>query len=403
MRLVWYTDTLGDVNGVSRFIQNMAERANVLGRDVQVVTSTRFEVPDWPNVHNFAPAFSTAMPKYPQLELAIPNAPALAGYLKRSGADIVHISTPGTVGMVGFLQARRMGLPITGTYHTDFPSYIDHLFDDDACTWLCTTFMRRVYGAMRTVYSRSPDFVPALHRLGIRDEVIEVIPHGIKTDEFDAGFRDPKVWTRLEREEGYEGLGGEGREPVRAIFVSRVSVEKNAPLLTRIWKRVAAACAEKGLDAQLVIVGDGPYRARMEEELHGTETFFLGFRTGRPLATLYASADLFIFPSVTETLGQVVMEAQCAGLPAIVADEGGPAATVVHDETGFVLPAGEPERWVEAAVRLIEDGPLRERMGRAASERMQSRDIRDSFEFFWDHHEQALRTPVEGSKPALAR
>lgn len=389
MRLVWFTDTLGDVNGVSRFIQNMAEQANELGRDVQVVTSTRFDVPGWDNIHNFKPAFSTEMPKYPQLELAIPNAPAVAGYLKRSGADVVHVSTPGPVGMVGYYAARRAGLPILGTYHTDFPSYIDHLFDDHACTWICTTFMRRVYGSMRTVFSRSPDFVPALRRLGIPQEKIEVIPHGIKTEEFAASLRDPEVWTRLARDEGFEGIDRPG---VRAIFVSRVSVEKNAPLLTRIWKRVSAACAAKGLAAQLVIVGDGPYKSRMEEELAATDTHFLGFRTGKPLAALYASADLFIFPSVTETLGQVVMEAQCAGLPAIVADEGGPAATVAHGETGFVLPAGEPERWIEAAVNLIEDEALRTRMGRAASERMQSRDIRNSFEFFWDYHERAARS-----------
>lgn len=390
MRLVWFTDTLGDVNGVSRFIQNMAEVASEVGRDLQVVSSTRFAVPDWPNIHNFAPVFSTKMPKYPQLELAIPNAPALARFLKASGADIVHISTPGPVGLVGFRAARRMGLPITGTYHTDFPSYIDHLFDDDACTWMCTAFMRRVYGAMEVVFSRSPDFVPALHRLGIPDEKIEVIPHGIKTDEFDAGFRDERVWGRLAREEGFAGLE---KDAVRAIFVSRVSVEKNAPLLGRIWKRVHAACAQKGargVAAQLVVVGDGPYKARMEEELAGTEAYFLGFRTGRPLATLYASADLFVFPSVTETLGQVVMEAQCAGLPAIVADEGGPAATVADAETGFVLPADQPERWVEAALRLIEDHELRARMGHAAAARMAHRDIRNSFEFFWAVHERVV-------------
>jgi len=388
MRLVWFTDTLGDVNGVSRFIQNMAEQANELGRDLQVVSSTRFPVPGWDNIHNFKPAFSTEMPKYPQLELAIPNVPAMVGYLKRSGADVVHISTPGPVGMAGFLAARRMKLPILGTYHTDFPSYIDHLFDDHACTWLCTTWMRRVYGAMEIVFSRSPDFVPALHRLGLPDERIRVIPHGIKTEEFDRGFRDEGVWDRLEREEGFRGLGGPA---VRAIFVSRVSVEKNAPLLTRIWKRIHALCKERGVRAQLVIVGDGPYKQRMEDELAGTDAHFLGFRTGRPLATLYASADLFIFPSITETLGQVVMEAQCAGLPAIVADEGGPAATVADGETGWVLSAGEPEQWVDAAMRLIEDDALRARMGDESAQRMQSRDIRNSFEFFWSDHEQAIQ------------
>jgi glycosyltransferase involved in cell wall biosynthesis len=387
MRLIWFTDTLGDVNGVSRFIQNMAEQANSAGRDLQVVSSTRFPVPGWDNIHNFAPAFSTEMPKYPQLELAIPNVPAMVGYLKRSAPDVVHVSTPGPVGMAGFLAARRMRLPILGTYHTDFPSYIDHLFDDHACTWLCTTWMRRVYGAMETVFSRSREFVPALRRLDIPDEKIEVIPHGIKTEEFDRSFRDEGVWDRLAREEGYAGIEAPA---VRAIFVSRVSVEKNAPLLTRIWKRVGARCRERGLDARLVVVGDGPYKARMEDELRGTDAHFLGFRTGRPLATLYASADLFVFPSVTETLGQVVMEAQCAGLPAVVADEGGPAATVAHGETGYVLPAGEPERWVDAVVGLIEDAGLRRRMGEEASRRMLERDIGRSFEHFWDAHERAV-------------
>ena len=139
----------------------------------------------------------------------------------------------------------------------------------------------------------------------------------------------------------------------------------------------------------MVVVGDGPYRERMEAELSGTRATFLGFRHGQELARLYASADIFAFPSTTDTLGQVVMESQSVGLAVIVTDQGGPAGVVDDGVTGFVVPADQPGVWAERIVELAENEDKRKAMGRAGIEKMAPMTIQHSFLDFWRVHEEA--------------
>src|SRR5690606_6677947 len=120
----------------------------------------------------------------------------------------------------------------------------------------------------------------------------------------------------------------------------RVSVEKNLPLLARAWPRARRLAAARGIEAELIVVGDGPHREEMAAALCGERAHFLGFRRGMELSRLYASSDLFIFPSVTDTLGQVVLEAQASGLSALVSDRGGPREVVADGVSGLVIPGG---------------------------------------------------------------
>lgn len=182
---------------------------------------------------------------------------------------------------------------------------------------------------------------------------------------------------------------------MRLLYVGRVSLEKNLPLLLRVWAEAATKMVRRGLSAELVVVGDGPYREEMERALGATgvsETSrFLGFKYGEELRRVYASCDLFAFPSITDTLGQVVMEAQAAGLPVIVSDVGGPKEVVRHGETGLVLSAADPGAWVQAIVELVADGERRRAMGAAAAAFMREHTIEKSFEHFWGVHEDAVR------------
>lgn len=389
MRVALFTDTLGDVNGVSRFIQNVAHQANATGRDLQVITSTSFQTPAWDNISNFAPIHSTRMPGYEHLELALPPALKMLRHIKRHRPDVIHISTPGPVGCVGYLAARRHGIPMLGVYHTDFPAYVDHLFDDHAFTWLTSAYMRAFYRPFRRVFTRSADYAAALSRLGIAgDRIIRLMP-GIETARFGPEYRDDSVWDRIAAANpALRGLPGAG---VRALYVGRVSVEKNLPMLAQVWKEVERRCASAGLRADLVIVGDGPYRRQMEEELRGRRAHFLGFRHGDELSAIYASSDVFVFPSTTDTLGQVVMESQASGLPVLVTDQGGPKEVVDPGVTGFVLDARNIARWVETIVRLACDDSGRKAMGEQAAAAMRHYDIARSFEHFWMVHEQAWR------------
>ncbi|MEM1072392.1 MAG: glycosyltransferase, partial [Planctomycetota bacterium] len=338
MKVSLFTDTLGDVNGVSRFIQNVAEFARTSGRDLEVITSTTFDVPDEPNIFNFEPNFATAMPKYENLQIVLPPVVKILRHLDKHQPDVIHISTPGPVGLCGYIAAKMLRVPVLGVYHTDFPAYVDHLFEDQGFTWATQKFMHWFYKPFWAIFTRSEDYVDALEGLGLDREHCLSLQPGVDTDTFNVRFRD---------ESYFPGLGDEGalhkaagtKDTVRALFVGRVSVEKNLPLLVKVWKQVDKRCKERGLDAELVVVGDGPYRKEMQRELKHTNARFLGFRHGEELSTIYASSDLFVFPSTTDTLGQVVMEAEASGLPVLVTDKGGPQEVVKHGETGFVLPS----------------------------------------------------------------
>lgn len=396
-RVCLFTDTLGDVNGVSRFIRNIAEQALKHNCTLHVLTSTRFTCPDQPNVHNPTPIYTRPMPGYATLDIVLPPNKQLHAIADRINPHVVHVSTPGPVGSVGRSYAIKRGLPILGTYHTDFPAYISHLFNDDALTWVCDQAMRRFYKPFRRVFSRSDDYAAALQRLGVDASRIDRLLPGIDTDVFNTSFRDAggAVW---------KNVPGVRPGSVKALYVGRVSVEKNLPLLSRVWPAAKAACQAAGVDAQLIIVGDGPYRKPMEETLHGTDTVFAGFRYGVELSTIYASSDLFVFPSTTDTLGQVVMESQAAGLPVIVTDQGGPSEVVDDNRTGYVLPAAghaAEERWGSTIARVLCDAQLRSAMGRAGAAKIAPMSIRHSFEHFWLVHEGVAKNEARAHDPGL--
>ncbi len=395
MRVLQFTDTLGDINGVSRFIQNLARLAHEEGRDLTVVTSTRFACPDMPTIRNFKPLLSMPMPKYAQLDVVVPPVLSMVQFTRQKRPDVVHVSTPGPVGVIGVLAARMLRVPIVGTYHTDFPSYVDTLFEDDGYTKMCELCMRWFYHGFSRVFSRSDQFLNEMKRVGISENKMVTLRSGIEMRDFGERFRDRSIWQRL----GIDTEADLQGKRLKALYVGRVSEEKNLPLLVHVWKRIRQECASRGITAELVIVGDGPYRKTMETALQDDGVHMLGFKHGEELATIYASSDMFFFPSTTDTLGQSVMEAQVSSLPALVSDQGGPKSIVREGTSGYVLAGSDIDAWVRAAMVLLTDEAQRRAMSNGAIDAMRGRDIRDSFEHYWQEHEAVWR---EYHSPARA-
>lgn len=394
LRVRVFTDTLADVNGVSRFILDMLRLARDHGHDLGAVTSTRRSLPPTTRrIANLAPLWARPMPGYANLDLALPPPGAVRRQLLIDPPDVVHISTPGPVGFAAWRAARSLGIPVVATYHTDFPAYVDHLFGDAALTCCARRAMRAFYSRCDLVLTRSAAYARVVKDLGVHCSRIHALRPGTNTATFNPQHRDAAVWER-------PGASADRAAVVRVLYVGRVSVEKNLPLLAAAW-RAATARLAASVNAELVVVGDGPYLPAMRAALAGTPTRFLGFKSGADLSRLYASSDLFVFPSATDTLGQGVLEAQASGLPALVSDVGGPREIIRADRTGLVLPAHNPSAWTSAIVALASDHERRAHLAAAAAAHGQTLTIEASFEHFWQLHERAAGWHAPTPSPTI--
>jgi glycosyltransferase involved in cell wall biosynthesis len=233
--------------------------------------------------------------------------------------------------------------------------------------------------------SRSKDYREKLRQMGLAPERLATTLAGVDTRKFSPVFRDLSIW---------ETLGV--KEQFKLLYVGRVSLEKNLPFLLEAFKQL---CKLRS-DAALVIVGDGPYRQPMESAASRLPVHFLGSRgeaTSPTLATIFASSDLFVFPSETDTLGQVVIEAQASGVPVLVSDHGGPKEAMDDGITGQIVGTTDPAAWTAAIDELLTDIPRRLRLSRTGPQRMARFSLANMFEAFWEEHFKAVEAYSESA------
>jgi glycosyltransferase involved in cell wall biosynthesis len=278
-------------------------------------------------------------------------------------------------------------VPLLATYHTDFPAYVSHLTRDHRMANATRDYMKWLYGQTSAVFARSNQYRFKLRDLGLDDEHLRLIQPGVNTDKFSGKHRDPNVWVDLRV-----------REPLRVLYVGRVSVEKNLPLLVDAFRQL---CRQRN-DTALIVAGDGPYLAEMKKKLAGTPAYFLGFQSDKQLGPLYAGADLFVFPSRTDTLGQVVMEAQASGLPVVVSNEGGPKEVIEDTVTGMMLPATDARLWAGMIDLLLSDEPRRRRMSHNAAGRATHYSLEQTFDAFWSDHLSIVEPPTKETEEVRA-
>jgi glycosyltransferase involved in cell wall biosynthesis len=171
---------------------------------------------------------------------------------------------------------------------------------------------------------------------------------------------------------------------IKLLYVGRVSKEKNLELLGRVFKRLA----ETHDHLRLVVVGDGPYLDEMRREMSDTPCHFTGYLEGEDLAAVFASCDLFLFPSTTDTFGNVVLEAQASGLPVIVTDAGGPQENVIPGQTGLIVPAHDEAAFSRAVEDLIAHPERLKEMGQAARDYVRERSFENAFLQSWQMYEE---------------
>jgi glycosyltransferase involved in cell wall biosynthesis len=321
---------------------------------------------------------------YAGLTLHVPRVDDVLAYIETMPFDVIHLSTPGPMGLLGLLAARHRGLPVCGTYHTDFPGYARVLSGDPDMEEVGWKFMRWFYGQLDRVAAPTESIRRTLIDHGMNPARLDVVGRGVKTDDFTPALRDP-AWR--------EQWGGD--HPLKLLYVGRVSKEKNLETLTAAFRRLVPTRP----DLCLVVVGDGPYREEMEASLAGLPAYFTGTLNGEDLARAYASCDLFVFPSKTDTFGRVVLEAQASGLPVIVSDEGGPRDAMVDQQTGVVVSGLNDERLAHAIDRLTDEPARHLRYRHAARRHASTLTPEASFQAFWKMHESLRASSSSHPQP----
>jgi glycosyltransferase involved in cell wall biosynthesis len=363
----WFTDTLEDVNGVANTIRKMTAAGVSAGKEIVVVTS-RFEItPAAIPIKNFQPIGEFELPEYELQKLSFPPVLQIVEYIQREKFTEVIISTPGPVGLTALLAAKSLGLRTSGIYHTDFPQYVGILTDDRWLETLTWAYMHWFYMQMDVVYVNSEHYRRRWIERGIPADKLRIFPRGLDTSLFNPTRRTGEF---------REKFGAPNGEPV-LLYVGRISKEKDLDMVAAAYRKVR----EKHPSTRLAFVGDGPYLKELRDSL--PDAVFTGYLSGGDLAKAFASADIFVFPSTTDTFGNVVLEAMASGLPAIVSDQGGPRELVKNGITGYVTRSHDIEDFTTATERLVADPVLRETMKVNARAAVQDRDWSEAFAKFW--------------------
>jgi len=345
LKLVLVTETYApEINGVAmtlgRLVDGLAERGH---RITIVRPRQRHESPRFSVTHRLAclqvrlPGFP--LPGYPQLRLGLPAARRLERMWRHSRPDLVHVATEGPLGASSISTALRLGIPVTSSFHTNFDQYTR----DYRIGWMkpiVSAWLRRVHNRTLRTFVPTHDLLERLQQEGYAN--LRLLSRGVDTELFSPARRDSALRA---------AWGVESDAPA-ILHVGRMAAEKNYPLLFRAYRAIRA----KQPKARLILVGDGPLLAACQKEC--PDAVFTGFYTGVNLARHYASADLYLHTSVTETFGNVVTEALGSGLAVAAFDYAAAHQFIRSGDNGLLAPVGDDDAFIAQAIRLATDPQL---------------------------------------------
>jgi glycosyltransferase involved in cell wall biosynthesis len=365
----WFTDTFTDVNGVSNTIRRVAQLAKGMESPATIITC----LSDPPAVDlplkNFPPLGEMELPEYRSQKISFPPFLEIVRWVEEQGFREIIISTPGPMGLVGLAAAKLLRLRAVGIYHTHFPEYVTQLTGDPAIGAVTGRYMKWFYGQLDQIQVPSEAAREHLIENGYAADRLTVVGRGVDTEMFHPGKRSESFWRRY-------GLDGR----FKFLYVGRVSREKNIEFLLDAFAHLRA----RRSDAELVVVGDGPLleelvRHRREDGVH-----YIGALRGEALSTAYASCEAFVFPSLTDTYGNVVLEAHASGLPAVVLHGAGPGEIVRRHGSGIVVAEENVEWFAEAMAELAGDARRRAALRRAALDAAAAHRWESVVEEMWD-------------------
>ena len=286
------------------------------------------------------------LPLYPELKLGLPG-PAVSDALENFKPDLIHVVNPAVLGLGGIWLAKSNNIPLIASYHTHLPKYLEH-YGMGMLEPLLWELLKAAHNQALLNLCTSTAMVEELESKGIKRTALW--QRGVDTETFKPEFRSQKMRNKL--------LGKYPDKNSLLIYVGRLSAEKQIERIKPVLEEIPDAC--------LALVGDGPYRNQLEKIFENTQTNFIGYLSGEELASAYASGDIFLFPSSTETLGLVLLEAMAAGCPVIGANKGG-IPDIINDGVNGCLydPDGVDQgksSLIEATKKILNNNTKKENM-----------------------------------------
>ncbi len=331
MRIALFTETfLPKVDGIVTRLKHTVEHLQKQGDEV-LIFSPEGGLKEYKGAKIYG-IKGIPLPLYPELKLAIPN-PSIGFALKKFKPDLVHVVNPAVLGVGGIYYAKKYDIPLVASYHTHLPQYLHH-YNLGALEGLLWELLKLAHNQASLNLCTSTAMVNELVNHGI--ERVDLWQRGVDTDLFQPDLTCPKMRDKLSQ--------GHPDAPL-LLYVGRVSAEKEIDKIKPVLQSIP--------NARLAIVGNGPARSELENYFVDTNTYFVGYLHGQELATAYASADAFIFPSSTETLGLVLLEAMAAGCPVVAARRGGIPDIVTDGVNGYLFEPDNPEGAINATQQLL--------------------------------------------------
>ncbi|MDQ3398397.1 MAG: glycosyltransferase [Deinococcota bacterium] len=368
MRIAYFTETfLPKIDGiVTRLVRTLEQLAD-LGHEAIIFAPHR--PPESYAGHRVVSVPGIAFkPWYPELILGMPR-PRLGRELDRFKPDVVHIVNPVILGLWGTAITKQRNLPLLSSYHTDITQYATHL-KLDFLSPLSKSFLRDVHNQAHVTLCTSQPMVNSAVGLGIKR--VRLWPKAVDTGAYHPTNRDSEMRRRL---------SGNNPDAPLIIYVGRLSHEKRLDWL------YAPVTQLPGV--RLALVGSGPAETHLKARFKGTATVFTGYLSGKDLAQAYASADVFAFPSDTETLGFGAMEAMASGVPVVGARAGGLPDVIRHGSNGFMFTPGDLGELSGCLRTLLFDRRLREQFGRQGRKDMEAWGWQASTERLLEFYERA--------------
>lgn len=366
LRIAVVTETYPpEVNGVAMTIGRIVGALRERDHHIQLVRPRQGQADAAEQQPNLEQVLKPGIPipRYANLRMGLPVRASLMRLWKEKRPDVVHLVTEGPLGWSALSAALKLNIPVTSDFHTNFHSYSGHY----GLGWLKTpieSYLRKFHNRTRLTMVPTHAMREQLARDGFRN--LQVVARGVDTELFNPGRRS----------EALRAAWGAGPQDLVVLYVGRIAPEKNLRLVLQAY----AALRARHAAARLVLVGDGPLRRELERA--HPDVVFAGMRSGIDLATHYASGDVFLFPSLTETFGNVTLEAMASGLAVLAYDYAAAHELISHGENGLLAPFGAAEEFCALAPQLANPEHVR-LLGQSAQRKARAMDwsaIYDQFE-----------------------